>query len=240
MIGLYVPALLAAFLITLLEMTEVLALVFAISGNAGSVRAGAGGAVLGIVAVAAISFGAGAALIALPRIELLGAAALVLFGFGAFLGRSTLRAYRRARFPEIAARYPERDSGAVPFAGGLTVGLVESTEAAIVLLALSAAGYASSALVGAAAAGLSLAIAAALVHQRIRRIKTRWLKLVGTALLFTYGVFWAGEALGYRWPGSDLFLLPLFAIALAIERGVIEAELRREDRARVPAAHSAS
>jgi Ca2+/H+ antiporter, TMEM165/GDT1 family len=239
-ISLYLPALLAALLITLLEMSEVLALVFALAGEGASVRPGALGALLGIAVVAAIALVAGAALIALPRPELLGAAALVLFGFGAFLLRSTLRAYRRHRFPEVAARYPDRPVGAVPFAGGLTAGLVESTEAAIVLLALSAAGYGSSALVGALAAGVALAIAAALVHQQIRRVKTRWLKWVGAALLFTYGTFWAGEALGVAWPGSDLALVPIFVVAFLAVRGAIELQLAHEARARAPVSRRAS
>ncbi len=232
MIALYVPALLGALVIVLIEMSEVLALVFALSGDSGSVRAGGLGALLGIAIIASASLAAGSALIALPRIELLGAAAVALFGFGAFLARSTLREYRKARFPEVAARYPPRALGAVPFAGGLTIGLVESTEAAIVLLALAAAGYATSALLGAIAAGAALAVTAALVHDRIRSVKSRWLKLGGTSLLLAYGTFWAGEALGLAWPGGDLFLLPLFAALLVAVRAAIEGKLRLEGRVR--------
>jgi uncharacterized membrane protein len=222
------PALLAAFAVTLLEMTEVFALVFALGTDRAGVRSGAIGAIVGIAIIATLALGAGAALLALPRLLLLGAAAVALLGFGAFLFRSTLRTYRRDRFPEVAARYPLRELGRIPFAGGLTVGLVESTEAAIVLLALAAGGAAFSALVGAVAAGAALLVAAGLVHERIRQVKTSWLKLLATSLLFAYGIFWSGEAVGFAWPGSDLVLIPIFLGLVLLVRGLIEAVLRSE------------
>jgi Ca2+/H+ antiporter, TMEM165/GDT1 family len=225
MIGLYAPALIVAFLITLLELTEVVALVFALSADQASVRPVALGAIAGVAVVAALALGIGAVLVAFPHRYLLAASAIVLGAFGVFLFRSTLRSYRRAA---AATRTPpvERPRTVLQFAGGFSVGAVETTEAVVVLLALAAAGYGTSALVGAVVAAALLVVAAALIHERIRRIKVPWLKLGGTALVFSFAVFWGGEALGVAWPGDDLFLLPLFIAAALIVRGAIAIVLR--------------
>jgi Ca2+/H+ antiporter, TMEM165/GDT1 family len=116
---------------------------------------------------------------------------------------------------------------ALQFSGGLTVGMIESTEAVIVLLALAAGGYGFSALVGAVVAGVLLVVVAAMVHERIRRIKVRLLRLGGTSAVLAFAVFWAGEALGVAWPGSDLFLVPLVLLVGLAVRGVIALDLRR-------------
>jgi uncharacterized membrane protein len=227
-LGLSVPALVIAFVITVTEMTEVVALVFALSADAESVRPGALGAVAGTVTVAVIALASGAAIEALPHGYLLWAAAVVLAAFGVFLFRSTLRSYRRALNPGSGTS--PRPRSALHFAGGFSVGAVEATEAVIVLLALAAGGAGTSALVGALAGGGVLIVAAALVHERIRRIKVPTLKLGGTAMLFSFAVFWAGEADGLAWPGSDLILVPLFLIAVVLVRGAIALLLARESR----------
>ena len=223
---LYLPALLVAFVITLLEMTEVVALVFALSADQASVTHGALGAVGGTATVALVALAFGAVILAFPRPDLLWASAVVLAGFGVFLFRSTLKTYRRAR----AAAAGASTAGHRPvlqFAGGFSVGAVEATEAVVVLLALAAAGYGLSAIVGAVLAGGILVAASALVHERIRRIKVPWLKLGATSLLFSFAVFWMGEAAGFAWPGGDLVLVGLFLVGLLLVRGAVGVGLRR-------------
>lgn len=227
MFEIYLPALIVAFLITVLEMTEVVALVFALAADHTTVRTGALGAVGGTAVVAAIAFGFGAVLIAFPRDYLLWGSAVVLAGFGAFLFRSTLRTYRRRRTAPQGATAPSSSRSVAQFAGGFSVGTVESTETVIVLLALAAAGYGFSALVGALLGGTLLVVIALVVHDQIRRIKVPWLKLGGTSVVFAFSVFWAGEAAGVAWPGGDLFLLVLVALALLIVRGGIGLFLSR-------------
>jgi Ca2+/H+ antiporter, TMEM165/GDT1 family len=235
MLALYGPALIVAFVITLLEMTEVVVLVFALSADHSTIAHGAAGAVSGTTTVALVALAFGALLIAFPREYLLWASALLLTGFGVFLFRSTLRTYRRARAGSAAGTAPAGTGhSAVQFAGGFTVGAIEATEAVVVLIALAAAGYAFSAVVGAVSAGVVLVIATALVHERIRRIKVPLLKLGATSMLFTFAVFWAGEAAGVNWPGSDLFLIPLFVIAIVIVRGALELRIRRTSPPAVP------
>ncbi len=97
--GLYLPAVLAAFLITLLEMTEVVVLVIAVSADHPTARPGATGAVVGVTVVSAAAVGVGAALSIISHSYLLWVSALLLTGFGVFLLRSTLRSYRRAALP---------------------------------------------------------------------------------------------------------------------------------------------
>ena len=223
MLALDVPTLVVAFVITVIEFTEVVALVFAIGADQPTVRPVAFGAACGAALMALVALGFGALLSAFPHAYLLWGASIVLGAFGVFLFRSTLRAYRRAA-ARGAAPPPHREL--VQFGGGFSVGVVETSEVVIVLIALAAGGQGFSALVGSVAGGLVLIGAAIAVHQQIRRIKVPWLKLGATSLLFAYAIFWGGEAAGIAWPGDDLFLIPLVLIALGIVRGAIAIGVR--------------
>lgn len=217
---LYFPALIAAIAITLVEMTEVVALVFALGSDHGSIRPGSAGAVAGTATVSVIALLSAAVLVSLPRDLLLWASAIVLVAFGLFLLRSTVRTYRRLHAPPVS-KTPTSAAHAVQFAGGFSIGAVEAIETVIVLIALAAAGYGLSALVGAAIGGIVLVGAAAVLHERVRKIKVPLLKLGATSLLLAFAVFWAGEAAAYPWPEGDLVLIPLFVLFVLIVRGVV-------------------
>ncbi|HTT26585.1 MAG TPA: hypothetical protein VMH90_06480 [Thermoplasmata archaeon] len=226
--GIDIAAVLLAFALTIIEMTEVVALVFAIGAERDALRPAAAGAVAGVAGVSAIALAVGVGLEALPRGPLLGGAALTLFLFGIFLLRSTLRAYRRARAP--ATEGPPKWAG-LHFAGGAVVGSVEATEVVIVLVALAAGGHGFSALVGAVLAGVLLVGVALVVHERIRRIKVPTLKFAATSALFSFAAFWGAEAVGFRWPGPsayvDLWLLPLFAVSAAVLEAIVRFDAAR-------------
>jgi uncharacterized membrane protein len=221
MLSLDVPSLLLAFILTLTEMTEVVALVFALRGESNSIQNGAKGAIAGTAVVGVIGIVAGAVLIRLPPRALLAGSAVVLAAFGVFLSRSTLKSYRRARQPAKAPA-PSHGDRAVQFASGFTVGTIESIEAVIVLLGIAAGGQATSAVVGAVSAGVLLVVVAALIHERIRKVKVPTLKLVGTSLLFSFATFWGAEAAGVVWPYGDLSLIPIFLLFLLLVRGLVE------------------
>jgi uncharacterized membrane protein len=221
MLSLSPGALTLAFVITLLEMTEVVALVFALRGEDDSIRHGILGATAGSVLVAAIGLISGAAITSLPEQWLLFGAAVTLLAFGVFLFRGTRRAFRRTWHPSASSGPPKGGDRAIQFGGGFTVGAVETTEAVIVLVALAAAGQGGSALVGAVAAVVCLVIAAAILHQQIRKVKIPLLRLGATSMLFTFAVFYLGEAFGVAWPLDDLFLVPLFVLAILIIRPLI-------------------
>lgn len=226
MLSIYIPAFITAFLVTLLEMTEVVALVFALSADTTNVRHGALGAVSGTTMVALIAAGFGAFIIMFPRSYLLWGSAAVLLAFGVFLFRSTLKTYRRQRFPAAFAHPASGGRNVAIFAGGFSVGTVETTEAVVVLLALAAAGYWFSAVVGAVLAGAILVAVAYALHGEIRKIKVPWLKVGATALVFSFAVFWGGEAAGVSWPGGDLILVPFFVVGILLVRGGVALVLR--------------
>ncbi len=228
MASIEIAAFLLAFLITVVELTEVVALVFALHGETGSVRHGALGAVAGVALVAAVAGLGGTLILRVPSRDLLLASAVVLAGFGVFLFRSTLKSYRRARAARAGSAAGTPSGRTVQFAGGFTVGVVETIEAVIVLLPIAAAGQATAAVVGAVAAGILLVAIALAVHEQIRRIKVPWLKWGATSLLFAFAVFWAGEAASFAWPYGDLSLVGLVAVALGLVRLGIAAFLGPE------------
>jgi Ca2+/H+ antiporter, TMEM165/GDT1 family len=228
MSALDLPSLVAAFVITVVELTEVVALVFALGADQRTLRPAATGAVCGTTVIALVALAFGAVLSAVASTYLLWAAAVVLAGFAIFLFRSTLRSFRRSAHPPLALPTPAPRQDLLQFGGGFSVGAVETTEAVIVLLALAAAGHGTSALIGAVAGGLVLVAAALAVHERIRRLKVPWLKLGATALLVSYAIFWGGEAAGVRWPGDELFLIPMVVIAALAVRGGVAVAMRTE------------
>ncbi len=222
-LGLDGPSLLLAFAVTVVEMTEVVALIFALGAEGGTLRPAALGAIAGTATVGSLASLVGLELTRLPAPLLLGAAAVVLFLFGLFLFRSTVRTFRRARSP---APPPARArSGSAPFVGGYAAGGIETLETVIVLLAIAAGGHATSAVVGALAGGAVLVALAVAVHERVRRIKPPTLKLAATSALFTFAIFWGGEAAGVAWPGpaglAELDLLPLFVLLLLLVRALV-------------------
>ncbi|HEV2316277.1 MAG TPA: hypothetical protein VGV89_01710 [Thermoplasmata archaeon] len=225
MVSLSAGALLLAFIITLLEMTEVVALVFALRGESETIRHAAGGAIAGTALVAAISVGAGAVLLDIQSQWLLLGSAAVLYGFAVFLFRSTRRSYRKLWHPSPAgagaAAPTGRSEQISQFGTGFTVGVVESIETVIVLLSIAGAGQAPSAVIGALVAGGILVAAALALHGQIRKIKVPWLKLGATSMLFAFAVFWTGEAAGLNWPYADLSLVPLFAVAILVIRPIV-------------------
>jgi uncharacterized membrane protein len=234
-LAVYLPALAVALVITLLELTEVVALVFALSADHSTIAHGASGAVSGVAVVALVAIAFGAVLVAFPRTALLWASAVTLAAFGVFLFRSTLRSFRRSRATvTTAVAPPPRTRVITQFAAGFTVGAIEATEVVVVLLALAAAGYGSSAVVGAVLAAALLIVATWIVHERIRAIKVPWLKWGATSMLLTFALFWGGEAYGLAWPGDDLFLVPLFVLSLLVVRGAIELALRRSPAVPAP------
>ena len=203
----------------MIEMTEVVALVFAFGAEQGGVRHGAWGAVSGTTLVAGATLAFGVAIVSVPRDILLWSSAVVLAGFGVFLFRSTLRSYRRALAPIGPRTAPSTST--LKFAGGFSVGVIESVETVIVLIPLAAAGNGFSALLGAGIAGAILVVTALFLHERVRKIKVPTLKLAATALLFSFAIFWGGEAARVSWPGSDLILVPFVLAGALIVRAAI-------------------
>lgn len=225
-------ALVVAFLITVLELTEVVAVVYALGAGSRTMTPGTLGAIAGVAVVGGIALGVSVALSAIPPLDTLVVGALLLFGFGAFLFRSTVKTY----FREAKKRLGRGDGGPAAhqgeglaphalFVGAFSVGAIETVEAAIVLVAISAAGFGWEALTGFILGGVLLVAIGWSLHTRIRQIKVPPLKWVATSLLFTFGVFWTGEALGavglFHYPRlgplpADIWILPIFLVSLGL------------------------
>lgn len=240
-------ALATAFLVAMLEMTDVFALVYALGAGARSMRPGLLGAVTGVAIVAAIGVTIGATL-SFAQTEFSealvhAAATIVLWGFGFFLLRSTLKTYvqeERKRQGNAAPKksYPPPSSMTPSELAvtGLTVGLTEAFEAMVPLIAIAAQGMAPEAAVGGVLGGLVLVPVGYVLRERIKKVKVPPLKWVTTSLLFAFAAQWSFEALveiGVTPLPSNasafllaLFLPPLIIASLLIVRGIIEIWVR--------------
>jgi uncharacterized membrane protein len=242
LVGALGGALLISFLITVLELTEVVAIVYALGAGRSSLRPGALGSASGVAVVGAVGLVVGIGLSAIPSDYTLIVGSALLWGFGFFLLRSTVKTYfkeaKKARGIAESGGHEgdEHLSDHALFAAAFSVGMVETTEAVIVLVAVAAGGYGLEALLGFAAGAALLFTLGVVLHERIRRIKVPPLKWVGTSLLFTFAAFWAIESLvdagRLAWPSlpygvpPDVLLLPLFLMALGLVRVAVSFRVR--------------
>jgi len=67
---------------------------------------------------------------------------------------------------------------------------------------------------GAAGAGIVVALAALAVRRPLARVPENTLKFSVGVLLASFGAFWIGEGLGFQWPGADLSIVGLAAVVL--------------------------
>jgi uncharacterized membrane protein len=231
-IGALVAALFAAFLVTVLELTEVVALVYALGASSRDMRPGVYGAFIGVAFVSLLTLGTGVAILRFASqatFYLTVVSALILWCFGMFFFRSTVKTYykeaRRRNGLEVKGKKSILDEvGAKAlFSGGFSVGCVETLEAMIVLLALSTGGFGMEAVIGFIAGGALLLVLGYLLHEQVRKIKVAPLKWFGSTMIFTFAIFWSGEALEhvgpFEWPTlltqfPDIFLVPLFVVVL--------------------------
>lgn len=200
---------LAALGITTLELVEASAVGLALYGDSKRPAAFLYVA-LGVTAVFIPMFLLGAVITLLPDlyIRLVGGALLLYFGLR--LARSARRTVVRGRKPSSA---PERHEKGV-MSTAFSVGAVEAFEAAIVLVGLLPNNYSSTVL--GMAAGVAFVVAATYVLKgQVRRVKQANMKVVVSALLLSFSVFWFSEALVEV---NDLVLAPLFAAFALIVR----------------------
>jgi uncharacterized membrane protein len=219
---------LGAFVGSLIELVEVLAVVLVVGRVAGwrNALVGAGTAV-GLVAVAALAVGSGLALIPARPLELL--AGLILLGFGQAWARSVTRYY--GGVPETPDGDDERirerlarDGGrggwdTVALATAFKSSLVESFEIAIVVIGLGTAGGKwFEAIGGAVVASVVLTCSAFWLRASLERVPVKPAKFVAATLLMGFGTYWVGEGIGFGWPGgmaSLIWLALLWGLLMA-------------------------
>lgn len=239
------PAMLAAFLASLVEAVEALTIVLAVATVRGWRPAGLG-AFTGLVVLALIVVALGPLLDRVPLhlLQLVIGVLLLLFGMR-WLRKAILRsagiiplhdeasafATETAELHEQARRQEARLDWLAGLASFKAV-LLEGLEVVFIVIALSAGrGMLLPASAGALAACLLVACVGFIVHRPLARVPENTLKFAVGVMLSAFGVFWTGEGLGVDWPGADLAIVVFAALFLAV--GSAAVVMLRRPRAEV-------
>jgi uncharacterized membrane protein len=234
---------LGAFVGSLIELVEVLAVVLVVGRVAGwrNALVGAGSAV-GLVTVAALAVGSGLTLVPAHTLELL--AGVILLSFGQVWARSATRHYGGAleapaegdeRLQEQLTRNGRRGSwDAVAMATAFKSSLLESFEIAIVVIGLGAAGGEWFEAIGGALVATAVLICFAFwLRASLERVPVKPAKFIAATLLMGFGTYWLGEGIGFGWPGGILSLLWLpFLWGLLMASGAVFLRRRRSSEMR--------
>jgi len=229
-----VVLLLAVFGASTVEMVEALTIVVA-AGVTRGWRSALEGAVAALVVLTVIVLAAGVPLIHYVPIDALrvvvGALLLVL-GLS-WLRKSILRAsgYKAlhdedAIFAATSAELAEGIEGAGPsrksrdaqgFAVAFKGVFLEGTEVVLIVVSLGASqhrlGLATAA---AGAAALIVGIIGLIVAKQLSRVPENTIKTGVGIMLTSFGLFWVGEGAGVHWPGSDLAIIALIGLFVAV------------------------
>ncbi|MCL4332832.1 MAG: hypothetical protein M1162_04890 [Candidatus Thermoplasmatota archaeon] len=198
--------LLAALGITLLEMSEASAVAMALYADS---RSGVAyySVAIGTLVVLLPTFLVGNLIQIFPIFYVRLFSATLLLYFGLRLIRSSRRSMKFQRLgPPGGSHVGDAEKGL--FMTGFGVGVVESFEAAIVLIALLPAGY-TSAITGFLAGIVAVIIFAYALRSQIRKVKQANVKVAVSALLLSFALFWYAESFIQI---SDLLLIPFFVI----------------------------
>jgi len=199
---------LAAFGITLLELTEASAVGLALYADSRDAKAFLWVA-LGVLVVFIPTIFVGKAIALLPVFWVRIIAATFLLYFGLRLSRSARRSALRAIQAKtsgntVAEEHYEKGI----MSTGFSVGVVEAFEAAIVLVALIPISFVS-ALSGAFVGILIVIIGTFILRTQVRKLKQAYMKIFVSSLLLSFSTFWYIESLVNV---NDLLLIPLFFI----------------------------
>jgi Ca2+/H+ antiporter, TMEM165/GDT1 family len=239
------PAVVAAFLASLVEAVEALTIVLAVAIVRGWRPAGLG-AVSGLAVLALIVVTLGPLLdhVPLRMLQFFIGVLLLLFGMR-WLRKAILRAAgiiplhdeatafaaETAELREQARRHEARLDWIAALTTFKAV-LLEGLEVVFIVIALGAGrGMLIPASVGAIAACLAVACVGLVVHRPLARIPENTLKFVVGIMLSAFGVFWTGEGLGIAWPGEDLAIVAFAAMFLAVSCASVVLARRLEARA---------
>ena len=195
---------LAALGITTLELVEAAAVGLALYGDSRRPSVFLYVA-LGVIAVFVPMFALGALITLLPDVYLrLGGGVLLLY-FGLRLVKSARRSVIRSR--KGGSPSPEHlEKGIMTTA--FSVGAVEAFEAAIVLVALLPVNFQST-VIGMGAGIAVVVVATFILKKQVRKVKQANMKVVVSALLLSFAMFWFGEAFVEL---NDIVLVPLFIV----------------------------
>ncbi|MDX6492438.1 MAG: hypothetical protein QOH02_373 [Gaiellaceae bacterium] len=232
---------LSTFLASAVEVVETLTIVLAIGVTRGW-RATLIGVVAALVALTAVVAALGPALTVIPieHVRLVVGALLLVFGLQ-WLRKAILRASGFKALHDEEAAYAEeleqaRAAGHEQRAGldwyaftlCFKATLLEGLEVAFIVLTFGASqGSIPLAALGAGAAVVVTAGIGAAVRAPLARVPENTIKFVVGVMLTTFGIFWATEGAGAKWPGGDVSLLGVLAFVTLGSLGLV-ALLKRE------------
>ena len=224
------PAVTAAFLGSLVECVEALTIVLAVGtvrGWRSALLGTAGG--LAVLATLVIVLGPALGVIPITVLQLVIGLLLLLFGLS-WLRKAVLRAagimplHDEGRAFEkttaalqgtASAAATSRRWDAVAMMTTFKAVVLEGIEVVFIVLTVGAARHMIvPASLGAAGAGIVVALAALAVRRPLARVPENTLKFSVGVLLASFGGFWVGEGLGFQWPGADLSIVGLAAVVL--------------------------
>jgi uncharacterized membrane protein len=230
------PAVIAAFLASLVEAIEALTIVLAVAMVRG-LRPALTGSVGGLAVLAGLVLALGPALDTIPLavLQLVIGVLLLLFGLR-WLRKAILRAAgvialhdEEASFAkeeeelrDAARRHEQRLDWFAGLAAFKAV-VLEGLEVVFIVIAVGAGrGLIGPASLGAAAACILVLAGGIAMRRPLAQVPENVLKFVVGVMLSSFGLFWTGEGLGVAWPGSDLAVLVLIVLFLATSLGLVE------------------
>ena len=224
------PAIVSAFLASLVEAVEALTIVLAV-GTVRGWRPALTGTVAGLIllALAIVILGPLLEIVPLQALQIAIGVLLLLFGMR-WLRKAILRSAGIIAIHDEAKAFAKTEadlrSGSQTQAakldrlGALTsfnAVVVEGLEVVFIVIAVGAGrGLLVPASLGAAAACLLVAILGLVVHKPLTRVPENALKFAVGVMLSSFGVFWTGEGLGVPWPGADLAILGFVGLFVAV------------------------
>jgi uncharacterized membrane protein len=232
------PVMVTAFFASAVEAVEAATVVLAAGVVRGwrSALGGAAAALALLVAIVAL-FGSAIAAVPISVLQLGVGTLLLLFGIR-WLRKAMLRSagvieHRDEQALYASQRESLRASGSdAPTAwdpiAALTsfkAVLLEGIEVVVIVIGIGAAhGTLVPASVGALAACILVATAAALLNRPLSRVPENALKFGVGIMVSAFGIFWFGEGVGVQWPYGDVAILALMAVLFAAAtRGVMYA-----------------
>lgn len=198
---------LTAIGITTLELTEAAAVGLALFADSGRYSAFLYVS-LGVVAVLIPTFFVGSAIALLPLTYIRLVGGVLLLYFGIRLVKSARRSVLKGR----TGGFKQEEFVKGILYTGFSVGAVEAFEAAIVLVGLLPNNFVSTSL--GLTGGVAIVIVSTFIlRSQVRRIKQANMKVIVSALLLSFAVFWFGETVVEL---NDLVLIPLFAVFVLV------------------------
>jgi uncharacterized membrane protein len=194
---------LAALGITTLELAEAAAVGLALYADSGKASAFIY-VVAGIAVVFVPTLLVGGLVSTLPEVYVRLLGGILLLYFGLRLTRSARKSVVISTTSGFKIETFERGL----MYTGFSVGAIEAFEAAVVLVGLLPANFASAS-IGMAVGMIVVTILTYMLRAQVRKMKQPVMKVVVAALLLSFSAFWFGETLSKL---SDLLLMPLFLI----------------------------